>query len=196
MTSRPAPPVRASPLESGWPSLQLPEDQQEQGQGGDNALASNDSKEEPLMSNDNRWTSEMLRTPEGRAIHLQQRRAQILPIADDLRRLAREFKADLAEDGRLHGDLPYQDRLRAKRTAKPLFDAVEALESALAELVTASKRYEKSYEVLPAKREAKELEKKRAKELKASGGAPVQSLPAGQAGTEGGSFADVMSKGA
>lgn len=149
------------------------------------------------MSSDNRWTSEMLRKPEGRAIHLQQRRAQILPIADDLRRLAREFKADLAEDGKLYGDLPYQDRLRAARTAKPLFDAVEALEEALANLVTASKRYERAYEELPKKREAKRLEKQRAKELKAAGGTPsLPSSPAGEETAAGDSFMDVMSKGA
>ena len=148
------------------------------------------------MSNDNRWTSDMLRSPEGRAIHLQQRRAQIQPIVDDLRRLAREFQADLAEDGKLYGNLPYQDRLRAYRTAKPLFDAVDALESALTNLVAGNKRYERKYEELPEKRAAKELEKKRAKELKANGATPVQSLPAGQAGQDGGSFVDVMSKGA
>jgi hypothetical protein len=139
----------------------------------------------------------MLRTPEGRAIHLQQRRAQIQPVVDDLRRLAREFQADLAEDGKLYGDLPLQDWLRAKRTTKPLFDAVDALEEALTKLVAGNKRYEKKYEELPKKREAKRLEKERAKELKASGGGP-QSLPAGQAGEEtaSGGFMDVLSKGA
>ena len=150
------------------------------------------------MSNDNRWTSEMLRTPEGRAIHLQQRRAQIQPIVDDLRRLAREFQADLAEDGKLYGDLPFQDRLRARSTAKPFFDAVDALEEALTKLVVGNKRYEQKYEELPKKRAAKKLEKQRAKELKAAGGAPTQSLPAGQAGEEqpSGGFMDVLSKGA
>lgn len=147
------------------------------------------------MSNDNRWTSEMLRTPEGRAIHLQQRRAQIQPVVDDLRRLARELQADLAEDGKLYGDLPLQDRVRAWRTAKPLFEAVDALESALADLVAGNKRYEKNYEVLPEKRAAKKLEKQRAKELKAGGG---QQLPPAQAAPKEktGSFIDLMSKGA
>lgn len=144
---------------------------------------------------ENRWTSEMLRTPQGRAIHLQQRRAQIQPVVDDLRRLARELQADLAEDGKLYGDLPMQDRLRAYRTAKPLFDAVDALESAMSDLVAGNKRYQRNYEELPAKREEKREAKARAKELKANG---QQSLPSGQAGEQQakGSFADVLSKGA
>jgi hypothetical protein len=154
----------------------------------------------------------MLRTPEGRRIHLQQRRAQLQPVVDDLRRLARELQADLAEDGRLYGDLPYQDRIRAWSTVRPFFQAVDDLESALTSLVAVNKRYEKNYEALPTKREAKALEKKRAKELKAqSKGAAVNSAQNGrtlapgmapnsnlavQNDGDGPSFMDYLSRGA
>jgi hypothetical protein len=110
--------------------------------------------------------------------------------------LAREWKADLREDGRLYRDLPGQDRLRAWHTAKPLFDAVDALEEALTKLVAGNKRYERKYEELPKQRAAKELEHKRVKELKAAGSA--QPLPGGAAPAqaEGGSFLDALEKGA
>ncbi|MFD7510015.1 hypothetical protein ACFV5N_11830 [Streptomyces sp. NPDC059853] len=151
-----------------------------------------------MSTTNNRWTSEMLRTPEGRAIHLQQRRAQIQPVVDDLRRLARELQADLAEDGRLYGDLPLQDRLRAWHTAKPLFDAVDELEKALSMLVAGNKRYEKSYEKLPEKRAEKKAAKERAaeekKRLKASAGQPPQiaAPAAGSASTSSASLADIL----
>ncbi|MCI3276276.1 hypothetical protein [Streptomyces cylindrosporus] len=163
-----------------------------------------------MGTNNNAWTPEMLRTSEGRRIHLQQRRQQIQPVVDDLRRLARELQADLAEDGRLFGDMPYQDRIRAWSTVRPIFQAVDSLESALTSLVTVNKRYEKNYEALPAKREAKALEKKRAKELKAQGGKAAlnsadnvrhlapgmapNSAPALRNGDDGPSFMDYLSR--
>ncbi|MEV6133202.1 hypothetical protein AB0M05_41490 [Streptomyces violaceusniger] len=112
------------------------------------------------------WTADLMRTAEGRSLHLQQRRLQIQPILDDLRRLARELDADLKETGRLYGDLPYQDKLRARSTAKPLFDAVDHLEKVLSDLVSAGRRYERNYEKLPKKRQEKQKQKEEAKERK------------------------------
>ncbi|MFF4347872.1 hypothetical protein [Streptomyces sp. NPDC001530] len=167
-----------------------------------------------MAQNNNTWTPDALRSPAGRRIHLQQRREQLQPVIDDLRRLARELQADLAEDGRLYGDLPYQDRIRAWSTVRPFFQAVDDLESALTSLVAVNKRYEKNYEALPAKREEKALEKKRAKELKAQGKGPAaavnsaqnvrplgpgmapNSAPAVQHDGDGPSFMDYLSRGA
>ncbi|MGW3297648.1 hypothetical protein ACWC9S_27145 [Streptomyces xiamenensis] len=149
-------------------------------------------------NNANKWTSEMLRTPEGRAIHLQQRRAQIQPVMDDLRRLARELEADLAEDGQLYGDLWLQDRLRAWQTVRPLFKAVDDLEAALSHLVATNKRYERSYERLPEKRAEKKAAAEEKKRLKAAGGGQQAIAPpaTGSASTASASLADVLKKGA
>ncbi|MEU5609395.1 hypothetical protein AB0H03_11785 [Streptomyces sparsogenes] len=119
-----------------------------------------------------KWTPALLKTPEDRAIHLAQRRAQIEPIIDDLRRLAREVAADLKERGALEGDMPFQARARAWSTGRPMFQAVDDLEAAITHLVAFGARYERSYEELPEKRARKAAEKQRVKELKASAGAP------------------------
>ncbi|MDP9608818.1 hypothetical protein [Streptomyces demainii] len=119
-----------------------------------------------------KWTPDLLKTPEDRAIHLAQRRAQIEPIIDDLRRLAREVAADLKERGALEGDMPFQARARAWSTGRPMFQAVDDLEAAITHLVAFGARYERSYEELPEKRARKAAEKQRVKELKASAGAP------------------------
>ncbi|WP_432010452.1 hypothetical protein [Streptomyces cucumeris] len=145
-----------------------------------------------------KWTPHLLKTPEDRAVHLAQRRAQIEPIIDDLRRLAREVAADLKERGALDGDLPFQAKARAWTTGRPMFQAVDELEAAITHLVAFGARYERSYEELPQKRARKAAEKQRVKELKASGGAPQiepqRSDEAQQAGA-GGLF-DHLTKGA
>ncbi|MFD7867610.1 hypothetical protein [Streptomyces sp. NPDC059783] len=122
------------------------------------------------------WTPDHLRSPADRAIHLEQRRAQLLPIVDDLRRLAREMEADVKEVGAIEGDLPGQARLRAWRTVKPLFSAADDLEKAIGDLISFNGRYQKSYEDLPVRRE----EKRQAKALaKGQGQQAIESPSAG-----------------
>ncbi|MEU6965068.1 hypothetical protein [Streptomyces chrestomyceticus] len=111
----------------------------------------------------NMWTPDRLQEPSGRAIHLEQRRAQLHPIVDDLRRLAREMEAELKEVGEIEGDLPYQDRIRAWHAVKPLFKAADDIEKAIADLVSFNKRYTRSYEELPVKRAEKRAQKALAK---------------------------------
>ncbi|MGW1252234.1 hypothetical protein [Streptomyces sp. NPDC002535] len=115
------------------------------------------------MSAAEKWTPEHLRSPADRAIHLEQRRAQLLPIVDDLRRLAREMEAEVKEIGAIEGDLPGQARIRAWHAVKPLFSAADDVEKALADLISFNGRFQKSYEDLPVKREEKRQRKALAK---------------------------------
>ncbi|MEV5598913.1 hypothetical protein [Streptomyces sp. NPDC052496] len=110
-----------------------------------------------------KWTPDRLSEPAGRAIHLEQRRAQLHPIVDDLRRLAREMEAELKEVGEIEGDWPYQDRLRAWHAVRPLFKAADEVEKAIANVVSFNGRYSRSYEELPVKRARKKAEKELAK---------------------------------
>lgn len=124
------------------------------------------------MSNaEDRWTPALLQSPEDRALHLAQRRAQLQPIVDDLRRLAREMEAEVQEYGPIEGDMPGQARLRARHVTRPLFKAADDIEKAVADLISFNARFQRSYEELPVKREAKREEKRRRK-LEAKSGRP------------------------
>lgn len=109
---------------------------------------------------DEKWTPDHLQTPADRAIHLEQRRLQILPIVDDLRRLAREMEAEVNEYDSIDGDLPGQARLRAWHVTKPLFKAADDMERVIADLISFNGRFQRSYEELPEKRAAKRAKKK------------------------------------
>ncbi|WP_433406990.1 hypothetical protein [Streptomyces sp. CA-146814] len=123
-----------------------------------------------------KWTPAHLLSPATRAIHLEQRRAQLLPLADDLRRVAREMDALLKEMGAIEGDLPGQARLRAWRVGKPLFKAADDIEQVISDLISFNARFERSYEELPVKRE----EKRQRKALARAGQQPeaIESGPA------------------
>ncbi|MFF6903385.1 hypothetical protein [Streptomyces hydrogenans] len=112
-----------------------------------------------MSTENNSWTPAHMWTPGNRAIHLEQRRTQLQPFADDLRRIAREMEAVLKEEGPIEGDFPGQPWLRAKHVVKPLFDAADSLEKVLPALNAFNKRFERSYEKLPDKREAKRQRK-------------------------------------
>lgn len=130
------------------------------------------------MSAAEQWTSEHLRSSIDRAIHLEQRRAQLLPIVDDLRRLAREMDAEVKEIDRIEGDLPGQARIRAWHVAKPLFKAADDVEQAISDLISFNARFQRSYEELPQKREEKRRRKALAKQSKAPA---IESGPVGTA---------------
>ncbi|MCS0606038.1 hypothetical protein NX794_33240 [Streptomyces sp. LP11] len=115
------------------------------------------------MSAASKWTPDMLQSPADRATHLEQRRAQLLPIVDDLRRLAREVQAEVKEYDSIEGDLPGQARLRAWYVSNPLFKAADDVEQAIADLISFNGRFQKSYEDLPVKRETKRQRKALAK---------------------------------
>lgn len=120
-----------------------------------------------MSAENDRWTPDHMRSPANRAIHLDQRRQQLQPFADDLRRIAREMEAVLKEEGPIEGDFPGQPWLRAKHVVKPLFDAADSLEKVLPALNAFNRRFERSYEELPDKREAKRQKKALAKQQQA-----------------------------
>lgn len=127
------------------------------------------------MSAADKWTPQHLRSPADRAIHLEQRRQQLLPIVDDLRRLAREMEAEIKEIDSIEGDVPGQAWLRARHVAKPLFRAADDVERTLADLVAFNARYHRSYEELPVKR----AEKRKKKELAKGGQQAIEAPAAG-----------------
>ncbi|MFE7427469.1 hypothetical protein [Streptomyces sp. NPDC057545] len=148
------------------------------------------------MTSEDRWTPAHLQSPEDRAIHLAQRRAQLQPIVDDLRRLAREMEAEVKEYGPIEGDMPGQARLRARHVTRPLFKAADDVEKAVADLISFNARFQQSYEELPVKREAKREEKRRRK-LEAKTGQPqaiesADSAPADKTESKTGGFGDVF----
>ncbi|MEU8530103.1 hypothetical protein AB0C77_31670 [Streptomyces sp. NPDC048629] len=150
------------------------------------------------MSANEQWNPDLLRSPANRAIHMEQRRAQLQPIADDLRRLAREVEAELKEVGALDGDLPGQAWMRALQAVRPLFRAADDLEKSLADLVAFNKRYQRSYEELPEKREAKRQQKALAKgqPQQAIGPSPTGGQAAGGDISQFGDVFDGLRKGA
>ncbi|MFD9453425.1 hypothetical protein ACFWBC_10085 [Streptomyces sp. NPDC059985] len=141
-----------------------------------------------------KWTPDALQTAANRAIHLEQRRAQLHPIVDDLRRLAREMEAEVGEIDRLPGDLPGQASLRAWHTLRPLFKAADDVEAALTDLIAFNARYQRSYEELPEKREEKREAKRQRKELANGGQQQIEAAPAAESGSGGGKsrFDDVF----
>ncbi|WP_330335778.1 hypothetical protein OHS33_39285 (plasmid) [Streptomyces sp. NBC_00536] len=132
-----------------------------------------------------KWTPDALQTSANRAIHLEQRRAQLHPIVDDLRRLAREMEAAVGEIDRLPGDLPGQASVRAWHAVRPLFKAADDVERALTDLIAFNARYQRSYEELPEKREANQEAKRQRKELAKSSQQQIEASPATETGSGG-----------
>ncbi|MGW3200089.1 hypothetical protein ACWDBD_37095 [Streptomyces sp. NPDC001118] len=132
------------------------------------------------------WTPDLLETETDRKMHLAQRRLQLLPIVDDLRRIAREMQEELDERDAIEGDFPGQSWLRARNVARPLFKAADDCERVLTDLIAFNARYKRSYEDLPQKREDKRQRKELAK-------APQpQEITKGGEETEKAQFTDVF----
>jgi hypothetical protein len=130
-------------------------------------------KEKPLMSDDKQartgvWTPDLLaQGPEKRRVFIEQRRQHLAPLIAEMRQLAAEIDADIAERPALYGDLPWSRALRARKTVKPFAEAVENLEAFLENLTTYAARYRALYEELPEQRAKKEEHKRQVAELKA-----------------------------
>ncbi|WP_019074379.1 hypothetical protein [Streptomyces hokutonensis] len=125
------------------------------------------------------WTPDLLAEgPEKRRVFIEQRRQYLAPLLAESKALLAEIEADLIEADKLPGDLPFQAKLRAHHTVRPLAKVVADLEDVIVQLTAYSARYRRSYEELPDKRAVKEAEKQRLKELKASGGQPQIDAPA------------------
>ncbi|MGA5564303.1 hypothetical protein ACPCUV_24500 [Streptomyces platensis] len=131
------------------------------------------------------WTPDLLsESPEKRQVHLEQRREQLRPVLEDMRRLAREVGVDLDERDKLEGDLPFQAALRARHTVKPLKQIVADLERVIDHLIAYNARYTQAYEKLPEKRAEKAADRQRLRELKAAGGQAQIEAPAAKAEPE------------
>ncbi|WP_369384087.1 hypothetical protein [Streptomyces sp. cg36] len=116
------------------------------------------------------WTPDLLAEgPEKRRVFIEQRRQFLAPLLAESKSLLAEIEADLKEADKLPGDLPFQSKLRAKHTVRPLEKVIADLEDVIVQLTAYSARYKRSYEELPQKRAEKEAEKQRLKELKAGG---------------------------
>jgi len=128
------------------------------------------------------WTPDLLAEgPEKRRVFIEQRRQYLAPLLAESKALLAEIEADLIEADKLPGDLPFQAKLRAHHTVRPLAKVVADLEDVIVQLTAYSARYRRSYEELPDKRAAKEADRQRLKELKASGGQPQIDAPAPKA---------------
>lgn len=126
----------------------------------------------------NVWTPDKLaESPEKRRVHVEQRRAQIAPLVNDLKRLLDEVEADIYEREALPGDLPFQASLRARHTLKPFVEAVEGVDNLIALLTAFNARYTRAYEALPEKRYKRAEEKQRLKELKAGSAEQIEAAP-------------------
>ncbi|WP_331735215.1 hypothetical protein OG590_40025 (plasmid) [Streptomyces goshikiensis] len=117
------------------------------------------------------WTPDLLaQGPDKRRVFIEQRRQYLAPLLAESKALLAEIEADLNEADKLPGDWPFQAKLRAQHTIRPLAKVVADLEDVIVQLTAYSARYRRSYEELPEKRAERAADRQRIKELKAGGG--------------------------
>ena len=105
------------------------------------------------------WTPDLLAEgAEKRRVFIEQRRQYLAPLLAEMKALAGELDADIAERPALYGDLPWSKWLRAKKTMKPFEQAVEDLQSFLEHLTAYAARYKALYEELPEERAEKKAD--------------------------------------
>ncbi|GGP84019.1 hypothetical protein ACWDY7_32255 [Streptomyces calvus] len=129
------------------------------------------------------WTPDLLAEgPEKRRVFIEQRRQYLAPLLAEMKALAGELDADIAERPALYGDLPWSRYLRARKTMKPFTEAVADLESFIEHLTQYAARYKANYEELPEQRAEKQAHKERVAELKAGKAQPqIEAPPAREA---------------
>ncbi|MEU6175839.1 hypothetical protein ABZ832_28520 [Streptantibioticus parmotrematis] len=129
------------------------------------------------------WTPDLLAAgPEKRRVFIEQRRQYLAPLLAEMKALAGELDADIAERPALYGDLPWSRSLRARKTVKPFTEAVSDLESFIEHLTQYAARYKTLYEELPERRAEKKAHKERVAELKAGKAQPqIEASPAPEA---------------
>ncbi|MGW7821895.1 hypothetical protein ACWGLF_28095 [Streptomyces puniciscabiei] len=118
--------------------------------------------------NNARWTSDHLLKPGGTALYGAQQRERLRQMADEVRALLREYRADL-ENIKFDGDKPFEARIRAFLASRPLAQLESDLRDAVNHAGKLDAEYQRRYVELPEKREKKaekkELEKARKKGL-------------------------------
>ncbi|MFD8937902.1 hypothetical protein ACFV0R_22085 [Streptomyces sp. NPDC059578] len=121
-----------------------------------------------MSENNNRWTSDHLMKPGGTALYGAQQRERLRQMADEVRALLGEYRADL-ENVKFDGDKPFEARIRAFLASRPLAQLEKDLRDAVNHAGKLDAEYQRRYVELPIKREEKaekkELEKARKKGL-------------------------------
>nr|WP_030638974.1 hypothetical protein [Streptomyces flavovirens] len=120
------------------------------------------------MTENARWTSDHLMKPGGTALYGAQQRERLRQMADEVRALLNEYRADL-ENIQIEGDKPFAARIRAYLASRPLAQLESDLRDAVNHAGKLDAEFQKRYVELPKKREAnaerKALEKARKKGL-------------------------------
>ncbi|MGV9883319.1 hypothetical protein [Streptomyces sp. NPDC003006] len=121
-----------------------------------------------MTENNSRWTSDHLMKPGGTALYGAQQRERLRQMADEVRALLNEYRADL-ENIEIEGDKPFAARIRAYLASRPLAKLESDLRDAVNHAGKLDAEFQKRFVELPKKREAnaekKELEKARKKGL-------------------------------
>ncbi|WP_030298992.1 hypothetical protein [Streptomyces katrae] len=121
-----------------------------------------------MPENSNRWTSDHLMKPGGTALYAAQQRERLRQMADEVRALLGEYRADL-ENIKFDGDKPYEARIRAYLASRPLAQLEKDLRDAVNHAGKLDAEFQRRYVELPEKRERKaekkELEKAQKKGL-------------------------------
>ncbi|MEV7683234.1 hypothetical protein AB0O64_32535 [Streptomyces sp. NPDC088341] len=112
------------------------------------------------INNAARWTSDHLMKPGGTALYGAQQRERLRQMAEEVRALLGEYRADL-ESIRIDGDKPFERRIRAFLASRPLARLEKDLRNAVNDAGKLDKEYQRRFVELPEKR----LEKAKKKEL-------------------------------
>ncbi|AXK34685.1 hypothetical protein DVA86_20550 [Streptomyces armeniacus] len=118
-----------------------------------------------MPENNNRWTSDHLMKPGGTALYGAQQRARLRQMADEVRVLLREYRADL-ENVEFDGDKPFEPRIRAFLASRPLAQFESDLRAAVKHVGKLDSEYQRRYVELPEKRKVKAIEKAHKKGIK------------------------------
>ncbi|MFG2394598.1 hypothetical protein ACIP46_35835 [Streptomyces lavendulae] len=124
-----------------------------------------------MPDNNTRWTSDHLMKPRGTAVYAAQQRERLRQMADEVRVLLAEYRADL-ENIKFDGDKPFEARIRAYLASRPLAKLEKDLRDAVKHAGALDAEYQRRYVELPEKREEKaekkELNKARKEGLAAA----------------------------
>ncbi|GGP90079.1 hypothetical protein [Streptomyces melanogenes] len=123
------------------------------------------------MTENARWTSDHLLKPGGTALYGAQQRERLRQMADEIRALLNEYRADL-ENIEIEGDRFFEPRIRAFLASRPLARLEKDLRDAVNHAGKLDSEFQKRFVELPKKREEKaeekQLEKARKKGLNAA----------------------------
>ncbi|UDM05560.1 hypothetical protein [Streptomyces longhuiensis] len=112
-----------------------------------------------------RWTSDHLMKPGGTAVYGAQQRERLRQMADEVRALLREYRADL-ENIKFEGDKPFEARIRAFLASRPLAQLESDLRDAVNHAGKLDAEFQRRFVKLPEKRKEKALKREEEKARK------------------------------